>query len=69
MKPRIVTIVRNSIGDWEGLYINRKLVIESHVLDSEEILEKLGIKCKFVYDYDMGDECGLPKNASELHSK
>jgi len=54
--------------DWEGLYINGKLVEEHHHVRTEDVLRHLGIKCEVIYpDQDWLEERGsLPANLSEV---
>lgn len=37
-------VVFVSGDDWEGLYIDGKLVLENHSLEPRQVLDKLGIK-------------------------
>lgn len=44
--------------DWQGLYINSKLVLENHSLDWRHILDALDIE----YDNDVIDEKWMEEN-------
>ena len=63
---KTVTYARGD--DWEGLYIDGKLVLEDHSIDVRDILEAVGFKIKTVWvDLDWLAETGsLPGNEDNL---
>ncbi len=46
-KVTVVTIVDGD--DWEGLYIDGKLIEEHHCVRTESVLQHLGIPCEMIY--------------------
>jgi len=67
-KKNIVFVTSNC--DWEGLYINGKLVMENHMLDLRDVLKRLDIKCDFIEADDewLFEHGVLPKNLSDVKS-
>lgn len=61
-----VTFVDDNCGDWQGLYIDGKLVMENHQLGLYEVLDAIGIKYKYVQaDADWLSSVGrLPEKLS-----
>jgi hypothetical protein len=64
------TLVRPESGDWEALYIDGKLAIESHSLSSFQVLKcvKKIFGCQFenVRISDETAEMGMPELLSDL---
>jgi hypothetical protein len=64
------TLVRPECADWEALYIDGKLVEESHRLDTSRVLEciKKHLRCEFeqIEISDEVAEMGMPALLSEL---
>ncbi len=68
-QPVSTKIVHVSWGDWEGIYVDDKLVAEGHSLDARQTLEAVGL----MYLHMERDECGeiegcssLPENFKDL---
>lgn len=64
-KPDI-TIVKAETGDWIGLYLNGRLVLENHSINLDEGLRVLGIDFLTVPEYDLKDDGQFPYNESDL---
>lgn len=47
-----VRVVQNYDGDWQGLYVNGKLVYENHSISPEEVLEALISKTDIDLSYE-----------------
>lgn len=64
------TLVRPESGDWEALYIDGKLAIESHSLSAFQVLKcvKKIFGCQFdnIRISDETAEMGMPELLSEL---
>lgn len=56
-KPKITFVDGD---DWEGMYIDGKLIIENHVLSVPEVLEKSGLE----YDEVFADQDWLAEHGS-----
>ncbi len=54
MSKQEIAIVSDAGGDWEGLYVNGRLMTEGHSLSVHEVLGVLGIEC--VYHTRIVDE-------------
>ncbi len=66
MKKNKLTFV--GADDWEGLYINDKLVMENHSLDIFKVLNAIGIDYKFIFADDewMGEQGSLPEKLKDV---
>lgn len=66
MKKSKITFVDGD--DWEGLYINNKLVLENHSLRISDVLKALGIKYEsIIADDEWLASCGnLPENLADV---
>lgn len=78
-----VKIIRNRDGDWEGLYIDDKLILEGHELFEGEsgtaymVAEKYQVDRLSIYEAELSqvdnDICnkygGLPANINYLRGK
>jgi hypothetical protein len=66
------TLVHPESGDWEALYINGKLVRETHRIDAWEVLEciKKNLVCEIesVEISDEAAEIGMPALLSDLNN-
>ena len=64
--PGKVTFVDGD--DWEGVYIDGKLVAEGHHVRIDELLQLLGINGEQIYADDawLADRGSLPQNLSEV---
>jgi hypothetical protein len=74
-EPEIITVpvIRPKVtfvdgDDWEGLYIDDKLVIEGHVVRIDDMLRLLGIDGEKIYADDewLQEQGTLPVNLSEV---
>lgn len=65
-KQHGLTIVR--AGDWEGIYIDGKLVDDAHSFESEDVLKMLGIDCevKWANDAWLSERGRLPEKLQEV---
>lgn len=63
-----ITFVDDDCSDWEGMYIDGKLVVEDHRLDLYQVLDLIGVKYKYVQaDAEWLGECGrLPDKLSKV---
>ncbi|NOQ49755.1 MAG: hypothetical protein GQ553_03725 [Nitrosomonadaceae bacterium] len=61
-------VLVTNYNDWEGLYIDGKLVLEGHVIRKDEMLTILGINYTEVEAAEGWlESCGcLPKNLSDV---
>lgn len=66
MKTPSITFVE--YDDWEGLYLDGKLVLEGHSLDTSHVLDALGIQHSSVWVSDAQiEESGcLPERLAEV---
>lgn len=64
-----VTIVGCESGDWEALYINGKLIEESHKIRAYDVLNALSVEHDCIKIPDKVAEAGMPNDLSELESK
>jgi hypothetical protein len=66
MKKKEVVIVGGD--DWEGIYIDGKLVREGHSIDSDDVLEALGIDyvSRGVNQEWLEEMGSLPDNLSDV---
>jgi hypothetical protein len=64
----MITFVVAPGGDWEGLYIDDKLVIQNHSLDWQQVLEALKIKyeCFEADEVWMAESGALPENFNDV---
>lgn len=60
-----VAYVTDVSGDWEGIYVDGKLVDESHSLDPRRVLEAIGVQFTH-HNTDLKDSGSLPDNLEEL---
>jgi hypothetical protein len=62
------TIVYGEEGDWEGLYIDGKLVYEGHEIPRHVLFEKMGIQCtdRQCADGWLEERGNLPNKLSEV---
>jgi hypothetical protein len=67
-KEREIVFVHGDSGDWEGIYVDGKLLREDHSLDPDDVLSVLGIAYE-THWIDMEDGSRLPKDLSELAEK
>ena len=67
MKKKI-TLVDCPGGDWEGLYVNGKLIMENHRLELDDVLDAIGVNYQSITaDDDWMAEVGtLPDKLSEV---
>lgn len=69
---RTITLARDSGGDWEGLYIDGRLVHEAHSLDASTMLDLLaeaGVigPARVAYDVDLDPNVGrFPPDEKDL---
>jgi hypothetical protein len=63
-----ITFVDSDGGDWEGLYIDGKLVMENHRLEIHDVLKAVGFKYKHVVADDewLARHGSLPEQLSKL---
>lgn len=64
-KEREIVFVHGDDGDWEGIYVDGKLLREDHSLEPDDVLSVLGIDYE-VHWIDMEDGSRLPKDLGEL---
>jgi len=64
--PPTVTFVDGD--DWQGLYLNGKLVEEGHCVRVDDILRRLGIACEQIYADDqwLAKRGSLPENRNDI---
>lgn len=63
-KKKEVVLVKGD--DWEGIYINGRLIFENHSLSAKEIFRILGFDIIDVDDQWLGDRGSFPENISEV---
>lgn len=63
-----ITLVDPSSSDWQGLYIDGKLVMENHQLSIYEILDAIGIDYKYIEADDewLANRGSLPEKLSQV---
>lgn len=63
-----VTVGFVDCDDWEGLYINGRLIEQSHHIRLDEVLAHLGIKCVCYYPDDawLEERGDLPENLDDV---
>jgi len=63
-----ITFVDDDCGDWEGLYIDGKLVMENHRLEIYDILDAIGVKYNYVQADDewLANHGRLPDELSKV---
>jgi len=54
--------------DWQGLYVDGKLLQQGHVISSDDILKATGIDYDYIFaDIDwLGERGDLPDNLNEV---
>jgi hypothetical protein len=64
-RPKITLV---TAYDWEGLYIDGKLVTEGHTIHANDLFRLMGINGQEIHADDawLGERGGLPKNLDEV---
>lgn len=64
-EPRIAFV---DADDWQGIYINGKLVREGHQIRQDDLLDILGIKAQYLYADDawLAERGRLPEHLEEV---
>ncbi len=70
MKKKKITFVSDD-NDWEGLYINGKLVMENHRLDWDDILDAIGVEYETIVADDewLAEHGTLPDKLSDVKAR
>ena len=66
MKENKITFV--GADDWEGLYVNDKLVMENHSLDVFKVLNAIGVDYKYIEADNewIGEQGSLPLKLKDV---
>lgn len=68
-QPVSKNIVHVSWGDWEGIYVDDKLITEGHSLDARQTLEAIGVEFEHLDRDEVAEINGmanLPENLTDL---
>lgn len=52
-------------GDWEGIYVDGKLIAEGHSLDARQTMEAIGVEFEH-RETDLKDSGSLPDKLEEV---